>query len=300
MAAENYAESFLVSQRLPLVLAQLLNHLHGILFTLELVILAALFANYERYRLVIAGWIAAIGVTTFMHLWSRSALMLLLLAALIMYHRTVRPIPVRTIAVVSLVVLGGFGWLGQLRAGHQDEADAAGVNPVFGHSSEFEVIFSNAYDLRRLLTTGDVGDIPPSIHFSEVLAFIPQQISPIVKVDPGAWYVSSFYPVYAEGGGGLAFGAIPQSLLGGGWISLVVRAAMLGLLLGLVHRYWVWHATNLWTFVFYIWATVLVYHSFRNVTFILVVLFVYRCVPVWLAVKVLSAVMMKTSRTWRT
>jgi hypothetical protein len=299
LSSTTYIESFLVTRRLPLILAQLVNHLEGVLFPLELVLLAALFADYRRYRLLIGGWLVMLGMSTFGQLWSRTALMHLLLAVVLMYHRAVRPIRVGMLGVIVVLALASFNWLGTLRAGVFDSSDAATVNPIFGYSSEFEVIFANAYDLKRRLRDVEAPDPPASIYFSEVLALIPQQVSPFIKVDPGAWYANTFYPAYAEAGGAFAFGAIAQAVLGGGWTPLVARGVMLGLLLGLLHRYWVRHATNTWAFICYIWATVLVYQSFRNVAFSLLALFVYRFVPAWLLVKVLSAVWMKKPRVAR-
>lgn len=294
LTSSTYVESYLVSQRLPLVLAQLMNHLLGIKFTLQLMFLAALFTNYRRCRLVIAGWLVGLVAATFVQLGSRTELMLLLMAAALMYHRLVRPIRVSIVVVMGLAALVMFNWLGTLRAGHLDSPAAGEVNPIFGYSSEFEVIFANAFELNRLVVSGDVPDIPASMYFAELLTLIPQQLSPVIKVDPAVWYVNTFYPDYAATGGGLAFGTIAQSVLGGGWIELVARGAMLGLLLGLVHRYWVRRRTSVWAFTFYVWATVLVYQSFRHVTFSLLALFVYRFLPVWLLVMALSAIWMKT------
>jgi hypothetical protein len=286
LRAESYAESYLVSRRLPLILAQLANHLAGIRFTLELVLLAAMFANYRRWWPVIAGWLIVQIALAFVHLEGRTAVMLLLLAAAVMYHRIVRPIPLKMAAVASLAGLALFVGLGQLRQGSGYAGGAAGGNPVFGRSSEFEVILANAYDLQRLQERGAVGDLPMAFHFADLLV-IPQQLLAFDKVEPATWYVSTFYPEYAATGGAYAFGTIAQSVLGGGWLDVMARGAVLGVLLGLVHRCWARRPSRLWGFVFYVWATVLVYHSFRNTTFSLLGLFLFRFLPAMLAVKVL-------------
>ena len=294
LTARTYAESYLVAKRLPLMLAQLSNHLSGIQFTLELVLLAALFANYRRYRLLIAGWLVVLGVSTFVQLGSRSGLILLLLAAALMYHGTVRPLPLGMVAVAGVATLAVFVVLGYLRSGFRQSPDAVGGYLIFG-AGEFENILANAYDLKRLQAIGAVGDLPLAFHLADLLV-IPQQLLPFAKVEPATWYVSTLYPEYAAAGGGYVFGTIAQAILGGGWIDVMARGAVLGLLLGLVHRYCMRRPSSLWAFVFYVWATVLVYNSFRNTTFFLLLLFLYRFLPVMLAVKVLSALWAKLPR----
>jgi hypothetical protein len=290
LSSGTYLESYLAYKRLPLVHAQLFNHLAsvgGARFILELVVLAALFADYRRWRLVIAGWLAVMASLAFVRLGNRTELVLFAGAVLMMYHYRVRQLRLCTVAACGLMGVSVFlllGWLRQEVAG----INTTGIDPIFGYATEFENNFANAYDLGRLRALGLIQNLPTAFYLADLLALVPQQLLPIEKISPAVWYVNTFYPIYAAAGGGLAFGSIAESVLGGGWLDAAARGGALGLILALVYR---WHARaggRLWPFILYVWLTVLVYNSFRGTTFMLLGLFAYRFVPVWLGVTLLS------------
>ena len=288
LSASTYSETYLVSRRLPLFLAQLFNHLDGARFTCLLAILVMLFGNYHKYRWLILGVLALTALTTFQRLGSRTELMLSLLSAALLYHFWVRPIPFRVIALAGLAGLSMFVLLGLLRGGQSLGGLGLAFNP-FAHASEFESVFANAYDLSRLKAMGAVGDLPPTFYLTDLAALVPQQLVPFTKISPSVWYVNTFYPEYAATGGGFAFGTISESVLGAGWVDLAARGGALGLILAGLQRYMATHRPTFWSFVFQVWVTVLVYQSFRNTTFSLLVLFFYRFLPVVVGARLLSA-----------
>ena len=299
LTAASYIESYQVSSRLPLELAQLMNHLGGARFALELVILAWLFANYRRCRRVIAVWLGVMVLGGLVRLGSRTEVVLLLGAAVMMYHHFVRPVRLRQVGAAGLVGLGLFILLGLLRAGWRWSGSAGEVNPLFGYVTEFETIFANAYHVREVTLTGRVPALSPAFYWADVLALVPQQILPLAKVSPADWYVRTFFPVYAAAGGGLAFGTIPEAILAGGVLGMLARGAALGLVLACLHRYYVRRQGRLWPVILYVWATLLVYQSFRGTTFALVPLFFYRFLPVAVTIGVLAAVLRQTARRHR-
>jgi hypothetical protein len=300
LSARTYAETFLLASRLPLELAQVANHLGGARFILELVVLAALFGNYARWRPLIAAWLTMMMVLAFVQRGGRTELVLLLAAAAMMYHHAVRPIRLRHVAFCGTTGLGLFLLLGFLRFGRGPAALTADVNPIFGHVTEFETILSNAYGLSRLKANGALEDMPIAFYLTDLLALIPQQALPVAKVSPAVWYVTTFFPDHAAMGAGFAFGTIAESIVGGGWLDAVGRGAVLGLLLATIHRYHVRRVPTFWSFIFYVWATVSVYQSFRATTFILVGLFFYRFLPVAIGVKMLASVLRTMPRTFGT
>src|SRR5205823_8261324 len=91
MSASSYAESYLVWQRLPLVLAQLLNHLEGMKYPISLGLLTVLFTHYRTARPVILAWLLVAMVLGLMRMGNRTDVLLLLLSAIAMYHVLVRP-----------------------------------------------------------------------------------------------------------------------------------------------------------------------------------------------------------------
>jgi len=285
LSASTYMETYLVVRQLPLVLAQLLNHLHGIRYVLSVMLMAALFTRYPRSRPLLAIWLLIEAASTVMRLGSRMELMLLVLAATMMYDALVRPLSTRLVVTVGTLGLVGFVAFGIARY------IAAGVevhsyNP-FAYSSEFESLFANVIHLSRIQST--IHDLPASFFLADLAALIPQQFAPFTKVSPADWYVSTYFSGYADKGGGLAFGTLAEAVLLGGWIGALLRGAALGLCFAAIHRLYVRKGDSFWVFVFYIWVATLSYQSFRNTTFYLLVLAAFRFVPALVAVNILAA-----------
>lgn len=294
LSPTTYLESYLVYRQLPLYLAQLANHLGGIQFILQVVVLAVLFRNYAKFRLVIFGWLLSVTLITFVRLGSRTDMVLLIISAALMYQHLVRPIPFGRLVLGGAVCGVLFILLGLLRSGMQPVELAA-----FAYSNEFETVFANAYDLARLKGLGSVNDLPLQFYLSDLFALVPQQVMPVAKVAPSVWYVNTFYPEYAAAGGGLAFGTISESVVGGGLVDSAVRGVALGLVLATIHRSHVLGPRTFWRFVFYVWVTVLAYQLFRNTTFSLLALFVYRFLPVVLVVRLATFILARVPATPR-
>lgn len=286
--ADSYAGRYLAARQLPLVLAQLLNHLTGIKHVLSVMLMAALFSHYPRSRPIIVGWIVLAGVVSVARLGSRTEFVLLVLTAVMMYHFVVRPLSPRAVITAALAGLAAFIAFGIIRGGALSGGTAAGINP-FAYASEFENLFGNAVHLSR--ARDSIGSLPLAFHLADFAALVPQQLAPFTKIDRADWYVSRFFPDYAAGGGGLTFGSIAEAVLSGGWISAAVRGFALGFCFAKLHRLYVRRADRFWVFVFYIWAATLAYQSFRNSTFYLLVLIAFRFLPALVAVNLLAALL---------
>jgi hypothetical protein len=192
------------------------------------------------------------------------------------------------------VGLTGFIAFGVLR--NASVADGHSWFNPFVYASEFEILMGNALDLAHKQSTGSLGMLPEGFHFADLTGLVPQQLAPFPKVDPADWYVNTFYPVYASQGGGLAFGTISEAVLTGGWVSAAARGAALGFCFAEVHRFYMRRSSHYWVLAFYVWLATLSYQSFRNRTFVLLLLFVYRFLPVMIAVKVLVTVLNRAAR----
>jgi oligosaccharide repeat unit polymerase len=293
-SASNYLETYLVQRRLPLLVAQAFNHLNGMKHSLAVVLLAALFSRYPGTRPIIVWWIVVTALVTVTRFGSRTELVLLVLASAMMYQLVVKPLPLRFVVTAGAVGLTGFIALGFLRHGlFSGEPSFANV---FAFASEFEVLFGNPVDLAQKQSSGSLGVLPDGFHFADLTGLVPQQLAPFQKVDPADWYVSTFYPVYATQGGGLAFGTIAEAVLTGGWLSAAARGAALGFCFAKIHRFYVRHASHYWVLAAYVWLASLSYQCFRNRTFVLLLLFVYRFLPMMIAVKVLVTVLNRAAR----
>jgi TM2 domain-containing membrane protein YozV len=288
-SSDTYFESYLVARRLPTLLAQLLNHLNGMKYVLSLMLLATLFSRYPASRWLVAGWLIAVGVITVARLGNRTELVLLLVSATMMYDTLIRPIRPRLVMAVAVCGLVGFVAFGAMRNGMSLTAEA--TNP-FSYSTEFESLFANVVHLDRVRPT--LERLPAAFYLADLGALVPQQLAPFTKIDRADWYVNKFFPEYAQAGGGLAFGTISESVLMAGWPSALAAGAALGFCFASIHRFYVRHAGNFWVFVLYVWLTTLSYQSFRNGTFALLVLFLYRFVFAVIFVNLLAALLRPT------
>ena len=98
------------------------------------------------------------------------------------------------------------------------------------------------------------------------------------------WYVDTFYSSFAEYGGGLAFGAIPEALLGSGWPDLIWRGALVGFLFRWFDDAIRKGTSSLWKFTLYLWLMFSCYQTFRVTTLAVLPLFIYRFLPAMLMV----------------
>ena len=286
-SADTYLGTYLAARQLPLVFAQLFNHLNGVKYVLSLMLLAALFSRLPASRPIIVGWLALVAAMTIVRLGSRTQLVLLVLAAAMMYDTLVRPLRPRLVVAVAAVGLLGFLTFGVIRNGVSLGSPHGALNP-FAYASEFESLFTNALHLERVRPT--IGELPAAFYAADFAALVPQQFAPFTKVDRADWYVNRFFPEYAMVGGGLAFGSISEAVLMGGWLAALAGGAALGFCFASIHRLYVREGHRFWIFVFYVWITTLSYQSFRNGTFALLVLFVYRFIPAVILVTVIAMV----------
>lgn len=284
---ETYAESYLIYAKLPLPVAQLVNHLGRAILVLEYAVLVSMFVQFRRWRWWIAAWLLFTAATTAIQLGSRTQLMLMAISCMLAYDWLVRPIRPLAVTVIGIAVLLGFTALGYLRDGVElGEIFSRGT--IGQHGNEFGAIFGNAYELHALKATGQV-DLPPAAFWHcDFTSLVPQQVAPFEKLSPADWYIRTFYPYAAEMGHGFAFGAVAQSLSGWGVIDLLVRSLCMGLALGYVHRFVASRPNHYWVFVFYVWATVWVYQLFRATSFCLLTMFVYQFLPIYLVVNFFS------------
>jgi hypothetical protein len=289
--AETYVQTYLIAQRLPLLIAQFVNHLNGIRYALAVMLMAALFTRYPRSRLVIGAWLLVSAAATIVRLGSRTDLVLLVLSAMMMYDTLVRPLSMRFVVATGAAALTGLVLFGIARS-HAAGMAASSFNP-FGYVSEFENLFANSIHLAGIAST--IQALPRAFYLSDFAALIPQQFAPFIKVSPADWYVTTFFPGYAAMGGGLAFGTITEAVLSGGWFSALVRGTLLGCFFAGIHRFYSRHTESFWVFAFYVWFATLTYQSFRNTTFYFLVLCVFRFVPALIAVNLLASVLKRAA-----
>jgi hypothetical protein len=276
--SESYAASYTSYRGLPLIVQQIANHARGIGIVLSLILVTVLASDFARRKRLLAAWICLEILLALWNMGSRTALFVVLLSLALAYHYLVETLRFRALLVGGIVGLAAFLMLGLFRDGVEGDHEGIGWN-FFERSSEFEILFGNAFELARLKANGALDDIMPTLYYADFLKLIPQQLLSVPKLDLAALYVRTFHADYEASGGGLAFGAISESLSGLGVFDLLWRGAFVGLMLGFIQRIFMKTRVNIQGVVFYLWVTVMSYQMFRDTTFSLVPRFLFQFVP---------------------
>jgi hypothetical protein len=272
-----YLDEYAFINQLPTSVVQLVN-ISSALFMASILGLGAIYVRDRLYlAIAVAGGAAVFFLATSQ---ARSSLMLDLfgiLAAFDMFRRRLSP-PV--LAAGAGVLLTAFLALGFVRESGEIFTDVAGRN-------EFIAVFVTAIDIRQLYITGSTLDMNANLLLSDFLRLIPQQLLSFEKVDPASWYVETFYPQYAQAGGGLAFGMVSESILGGGPLAALLRGLALGTAVSATINFLTARAT-LWRAIIYLWLLVTLYQSFRDTTFTLGGRFLFQFGPALLVLMILT------------
>jgi len=293
----DYLASYLRYSHLPLLAQQLLGHANGMLSVLGIALVTVACLDWRRSRWWLCGWLTLEFFNLVFAAGSRTDFVLLMLALAVSYHMLVRPISTLAMAGGGLLLVAGFLSLGAMRAYQEGGTVGAGIE-VLSSANEFDSLFANAVDIDHLLEAGriDRGEIAAAVYLGDIIGLVPQQLMPFEKINLSRWYVETFYWFHAEIGGGFAFGAIPEALVGGGPVDVLWRAALVGLALGWLDRRLRSGPTSLAGFVFYVWVLSSSYLMFRITTLALVPIFFYRVVPVLLVVLTLAELLTATGR----
>jgi hypothetical protein len=283
-------------ESLPLVARQFVDHGDHILMILSAAVTILLVRRWKSWtwRVVLIAWLVASMVDYLFNPGSRFRLIALVLFVLMAYHRFVRPVRVRSIIVWGVSIAIFFFSAGILRSGYSvyEQGQVVQVvteNPQLAYSTvnEFQIHYGSALEFRNLLNRGYLDPIPWQLYFSDLLLFIPQQLLPFEKIDPVKWYVERTGDVDF-----FSFGVLAQSMLGLGWLEMVFRGLLVGIVLAVLRRWWVRNNSQLWPNVLYLWMSVVIYQAARNTTFYFVVLILLEFLPllviVWLIERLVS------------
>jgi hypothetical protein len=275
-------------KRLPLILYQVSSHLRGMLLILKMALLIVLFGRWEskRWRAVLCLWLALETAYTMLNIGARFETVLLLLSALLGYHRLVKPLKLSHAAMIGFLFIAGFQIMGMVRGyslkGDQPVAPLT-FRSVASATNEFQTLFATAYDLERMKRAGELENVPAQLYFSDFLMPVPQQILPVRKIDPSQWYIERSG---IDGWTGYMFGVIAQSIVGFGLLELALRGALVGVLFGWAHRWYTRRSSRFLPTLCYVWLCVWSYYTFRASTFYLLSPVIYRVLPVVLLIYV--------------
>lgn len=298
MRVSSYLDSYLVIQRLPLVVRQIAAQVQGIDLTLQLMLVVALTcARGKSFRILLISFLLIMTVSHLLAPGGRISLVAVVLAAAAAHHMTVRPLPLRWIVIAGAVGFVVLIVMAALRTNQDFNLDR--LRERMSDHTEFEVIFGNAIDLMYLQDASGIFRDKPNLYWSGLFALIPQQLLPIIKDAPATWYARTYYAQYYETGGGLAFGVLSEAVTGYGWPEMLWRGALVGLVFALLHRRLGRPHVSIYFFMFYLWLMVWSYQTVRGSTFALLMLFTHRFLPPVAAVYLLSLLLPRSKSIGR-
>jgi|GEM_PF-4516627 len=273
--AASYIEEYAVIQQLPHLVRQFVAWYLGSEQTLQMMFVLALLCHYRRTKPLLFAILAIWVAVNLSRPGARVTLFFVLLAAAISYERLIRRIRLRTLLVAAVAGLIVSMAIGVLRA---DRGAGMNLTEVTHTYTEFEGIFANAIDLLYIKHAEGAFIGHPTLYLADVIGVVPQQFVPFTKTSAADWYASTYYPAYYNAGGGLAFGVVPEAIVGHGWSDLIWHGALVGLAFALLQKRMMRSPVPFWFLTVYVWMTVWSYQTMRNTTFGLLMPFLQRVV----------------------
>ena len=131
--------------------------------------------------------------------------------------------------------------------------------------------------------------IPWQVYFDDLLYLIPSQFLPWEKLSLSQWYLE----VIGQRGQGVGFmfGVISQGVVGGGYLELMIRGGLTGLVFAKLHNLYLRHTGSFWALVAYVFLAVKSYYIFRASTSYIVYFIIYHLIPAFLMVKAITLVL---------
>lgn len=284
--SEDYLGSYLELADQPLIVRQL----YGLLSASELPasILAIVIASAHSRRL--RRWVGVIVVAQLLMAitggGSRTLAFVCALAYIVAGSMFDPRLKFSSIVAASITALLLFLVGGALR--HATISSEEVPSLYLFQGGEFLTLFLNSLDLLDRLRDIDLGALRLGVYLVDLLRFVPQQIIGDLKLDPASFYVTTFYPDFAEAGGGLAFGAIAEATLGFGIAEAFVRGLLLGYLFARVRIACVQRRLSLIRAFVYTWFVVMAYQSVRDTTLSVFPRFFFQVLPLLIVMRALA------------
>lgn len=290
---EHLADSYAAFLGMPLVFRQVFGIAQFALVIIKVALLLTIFLNWEKiiYRYILYAWLTLLVLTNALRMGSRTEMILLLLAAAIFHHRFVTPLKLKQALLVGFIVFSVFIIMGVMRGTATLSGNLKNLTStvsdsqnMFAINTEFQALFAGNYDLLRMKKTGDLKDLPLQFRLYELSAIIPQQILPFQKLDIQDWVMSR-----SENSGAFMFSPISQSIIGFGFVELVVRAGLLSLFFAKFRAWYLARKSRFWPTLLYFYILLTSFNTIRTTAFyILTVSIFFRFLPLYLLIRLLT------------
>jgi hypothetical protein len=288
-------ESYAAYSQLPLAVRQIVDLSRSALVVVTCALVVLLFSQWQRpaARWALAGWIAFMAVDYIFNPGGRFVLFSIVLSCALAYDRFIGRLRPQFVAAGLVVMLAGFLAAGILRGEGEMARSVTDVFELgeamqlfFTLSNEFQISYGSIIELKQLVDENLLEGAPWAVYASELTMLIPSQLLPFAKIDPVVWYTDA-----TQDPDFFTYGVIAQSVLGLGWVEVLLRGVLIGVLAALVHNWWSKRAASFWANVFYVWLAVMAYYTIRNTSLYVLTLILLRFVPVVALVTLLSQVL---------
>ena len=293
--SEKMYDSYDVLLGMPLIFRQfygIVGHT-GVLFIVKIGFLLTIFLNWKKpgYRHIFYVLLFYTLANNILWMGARTELVLTLLASALMYHRFVKPLKLRILLSVGVILFIGFMIIGMMRgtanlSGNIDNFINILDNPelIFSINTEFQALFGGNYDLFWMRYSGYLNDVPLQFLLFDFIMIIPQQILFFEKLNVQDWVTKlSFNPGY------FMFNPISQSIIGFGWIELTLRGLFLGFFFAKIRAWYVKRTVSFWATFFYFYLMIIAYYTIRGTAiYVTLTAILYRFIPVYFLVRLLS------------
>jgi hypothetical protein len=259
-ASADYADAYLAVAELPAGIGQIYK-ISGALgnFCVGIIIIAAM-QDLKKYKWIVYGYLVTL-LLSYDVGGHRSGIATGLFRIFLCWHLIVRPFSNKFIIVAGILSLLIFNTLGFYR-GLMEGADGQFSLGV----SEFLMVYANAIEMIQHVRDGNV-DLPFGIRFAEFYSFLPSQLIDTGKTSLDNWFAETYHSTYFNSGGGLAFGALPQAIVGGGIYEAILRGIALGWFYALLSNMVRKRPDLWWLFPVQLYFLVYLYYSVRSSSF---------------------------------
>lgn len=290
---DSYIDTYRVIQEAPLALRQILKFIMNLNAVAIIIILVGILQRWPKYRVLFFVFVFVV-MFSFNPNGSRTELATGLLTIAIAWHSFVKPISSKVwigsafagiLLFLSLGFLRGITSVGDYDILGQD-------NPGVG---EFDALWANGVELLQEKRTGNL-HVPLNARFGEFWEYIPSQLLPFEKTSLSIWYLQTFYPEYKDQGGGWAFGAISQAVIGHGILEALVRGLLIGGFYGGLMRFYRSANAKWWYFPLFLNVMVFSYLSIRDTTFTQIGFILQNLLPNLFMIAILGALVARFKR----
>jgi hypothetical protein len=280
--------------RLPYFAQQVVHFVVSWRWPLKMLLVATAMQRWKSrvWRWLLIGFLGFELTMTLLRMGARTATALLLIVALILYHRFVKPITFKVAMVGACVLLGGFTLYGTIRTVGGSLQSAQELDSrIWTTSNDFQTLWASAYNIEYYLKTGLVPKPPWQAYLIDFVILIPSQLLPIAKVDPSTWFYTSIGATQSA-----MFGLRAQPVIGFGWVEFVLRGVFLGVLFALLHRWYVRNSSSFWKTMIYTYCLVWCHYIFRSTMLWPSYFVFYEIIPVMITVRVGATLLRKAGR----